>query len=121
VCQNSVAELNVVSKGVSTDDRRMARPTRTQKNREPEQIAFGEEVRRRRLALDYSQEDFAHHFGIDRTYFGRVERGEYNVTLVTALKIIKALEVTPAEFFKGLQDRLQGEPPKKRSRSAPPG
>jgi transcriptional regulator with XRE-family HTH domain len=43
--------------------------------------AFGERVRRLRLAQDLSQEAFAHECQLDRTYIGGIERGERNVAL----------------------------------------
>lgn len=78
--------------------------------KESDQQAFGDEVRRRRRALGYSQEDFAHQFGFNRTYYSSVERGEYNLSLANALKIIRALGTKPSEFFKSL-DHIPADPP----------
>jgi predicted transcriptional regulator len=41
---------------------------------------FGDAVRERRLQLDVSQDALAHAAEIDRSYVGRIERGEVNVT-----------------------------------------
>jgi len=41
--------------------------------------------------------------GLHRNYIGPVERGEYNPTLVSQVKIAKALGVSIAEMVKGLR------------------
>jgi transcriptional regulator with XRE-family HTH domain len=38
-----------------------------------------------------SQELLAHEAGLDRSYVGRVERGEHNLTFVSLVKIARAL------------------------------
>ncbi len=43
-----------------------------------------------------SQEEFAFRVGLHRTYMGDIERGEKNVTLVTADKLAKGLGLTLA-------------------------
>ena len=53
---------------------------------------FGKAVRVTRLRANYSQDSFALHSGIDRSYFGAVERGEFNVSLDTMVKIAEALD-----------------------------
>ncbi len=65
-------------------------PAKTQHER-PVQAAFGERVRELRKAKGYSQEGFAAVSGLDRSYFGRVERGEQNVSLDNIAAIARAL------------------------------
>ncbi len=55
-----------------------------------------------RKALGYSQEAFGDECGIDRSYMGGIERGEHNLALVNILKIIKALNLQPSEFFQAM-------------------
>jgi transcriptional regulator with XRE-family HTH domain len=55
--------------------------------------ALGEAIRSARRERGFSQEAFAAHVGLDRSYFGAVERGEFNVTLATLLKITDGLGV----------------------------
>lgn len=49
-----------------------------------------------------SQEEFADHCGLDRTYIGGIERGERNVSLVNTEKIAKALHISLSELFRGV-------------------
>lgn len=63
-------------------------------------IHFGQKVRYLRKAKGYSQESFADHANIHRTYMGGIERGERNPTLTTICRIAKALEVEPSELLK---------------------
>lgn len=80
----------------------MVKPLPPEKQKTPELVLFGEAVRRRRKALGYSQEAFGDACGIDRSYMGGIERGEHNLALVNILKIIRALDIQPSEFFKEL-------------------
>jgi transcriptional regulator with XRE-family HTH domain len=67
---------------------------------------FGELVRRLRKEQGFSQEAFAFKVGLHRTYMGDIERGEKNVTLVTADKLAKGLGLTLA----GLLLEMEREP-----------
>ena len=62
---------------------------------------FGNRVRELRKKLGWSQEEFAHHVGLDRSYIGGVERGERNISLENICQIAAALGVSPAVLFKG--------------------
>ncbi|WP_139463766.1 helix-turn-helix domain-containing protein [Aeromonas veronii] len=53
---------------------------------------FGGTIRERRLRLGVSQDALALMTDIDRSYVGRIERGEVNVTLEKAYKIAQALD-----------------------------
>jgi transcriptional regulator with XRE-family HTH domain len=50
-------------------------------------------IRRRRIALGLSQEEFADVCGYHRTYIGAIERGERNITLSTLESIATALKL----------------------------
>jgi len=63
---------------------------------------FGAGVRAERKARGYSQEAFADHIGIDRSYMGGVERGERNLSLTNIMRIVIGLEMKPSEFFRYL-------------------
>ncbi len=66
----------------------------------PEEKKFGLVVRKLRLAKGFTQEAFADHLGIDRSYQGRIERGETSVTLHKIGLISTALGITKWELLK---------------------
>jgi transcriptional regulator with XRE-family HTH domain len=74
------------------------------KLKHPALVAFGEAVRRRRKDKGFSQEAFGDACGIDRSYMGGIERGEHNLALVNIIKIVRALDVLPSEFFLDLDE-----------------
>ncbi len=55
--------------------------------------AFGSVVRRSRLAAGVSQEALAHTADVERSYLGRIERGQSQPTLYVVLKVAAALGV----------------------------
>jgi transcriptional regulator with XRE-family HTH domain len=63
---------------------------------------FGNRVRELRKAKGFSQEAFAAHCGLDRTYLGGIERGERNVALRNIAVIAKALGISLAELVRGM-------------------
>jgi transcriptional regulator with XRE-family HTH domain len=73
------------------------------KLREPVLTKLGRNIRKRREDKDLSQEDLALKADLDRTYIGGVERGERNVTILSALRIAKALDTTISELSKGIE------------------
>ena len=63
-------------------------------------IAFGDRLRELRRAAGWcSQEAFAHHVGLDRTYVSGLERGRRNPTLDVIVKLADALGVHPSELL----------------------
>ena len=60
---------------------------------------FGETIRRLRQERGMSQEAFADHCSLDRTYIGGVERGERNVSFVNIHKIAQALDIPVSDLF----------------------
>lgn len=55
--------------------------------------ALGAAIRAARVERGYPQERFARHAGLDRSYFGAIERGEFNITIDTLVKIADGLHV----------------------------
>lgn len=63
---------------------------------------FGVNVRSRRAAMGLSQESLAERADLDRTYIGGIERGERNLTLISARRVAKALKTTVSELCEGI-------------------
>lgn len=70
------------------------------KPRSAEAVKLGETIRRRRLAINVSQDEFADMARMHRSYVGFVERGTQNVTLDTMMRISAALKVPLWTLFK---------------------
>ncbi len=64
--------------------------------------AFGKLVKALRIQAGYSQEAFAQEAAIDRSYYGRIERGEANPTLKNIAAIANTLGISIAELFEEL-------------------
>lgn len=56
-------------------------------------VSFGLHVRKQRKLKKLSQEKLALLCNIDRSYMGRIERGEVNVTLEKVYELARALDV----------------------------
>jgi transcriptional regulator with XRE-family HTH domain len=56
-------------------------------------------IRARRSQRIFSQEAFAVRAGLDRGYYGAIERGEFNITVDTLVRIAARLEVAVAALF----------------------
>ncbi len=56
-------------------------------------IAFGQLVRKYRKEKNISQEKLALLCNLDRSYMGRIERGEVNITLERLYELARALEI----------------------------
>ena len=65
-------------------------------------LRFGARVRQLRSEQGWSQEAFAQHVGVDRTYMGGIERGERNLALRNIERIAIGLEMTIAELMEGV-------------------
>lgn len=50
--------------------------------------------------MGISQEDFADHIEMHRAYYGTIERGRRNLTLVTLEKIAVGLGIPPSRLLK---------------------
>lgn len=65
--------------------------------------AFGQAVRKRRLALGLSQEGLAELSGLHRTYLSDVERGARNPSLLIMVRIARALGTTLSRLLEGVR------------------
>ena len=65
-------------------------------------VRLGANLRKAREAKEWSQEELAYRCGVHRTYVGSVERGEYNVTILTLRKFTKSLGLSLRDVLQGL-------------------
>lgn len=81
--------------------------------RHPQLEEIGKNIRKARKGLHdrarddvgkkkWSQDGFATELGIARSYFGGVERGERNLSVLKLLEIAVALEIEPVDLFPSL-------------------
>jgi transcriptional regulator with XRE-family HTH domain len=63
---------------------------------------LGKRIRKFRERRGWSQEEFAHSCEINRSYMGRIERGELNLTLETTKKVAKGLGISVSALLKGI-------------------
>jgi transcriptional regulator with XRE-family HTH domain len=69
------------------------------------EILFGEAVRRKRLDIGLSQEDFADKASIHRTYVSSIELGKVQVSIRIAAQLAEALDVPLSEIWKEIESR----------------
>ena len=67
----------------------------------------GINLKRLRLNLGLSQEEFAFESGLHRTYISGVERGLRNPTVLVLEKIAAALKVPSAELLEEMPRRMK--------------
>ena len=60
---------------------------------------FGEHLRKLRLAHGLSQDQLSLKAEISKNQVGNIERGEVNITLITATAISKALGIQTKDLF----------------------
>jgi len=63
-------------------------------------VALGAAIKRIRLSKEISQERLALLAEVDRSYVGRVERGDNNVAILTLTRLAKALNISISELMK---------------------
>lgn len=69
---------------------------------EPALKRFGASVRAKRDAKELSQEKLAELADLDRTYISSVERGARNISMLSVVRIAKALRTTVSELCEGI-------------------
>ncbi|MDC4554043.1 helix-turn-helix domain-containing protein [Acinetobacter sp. X9] len=62
-------------------------------------IKIGQLIRKRRKEKEISQEKLALLCNIDRSYLGRIERGEVNITILKLYEISNILDADPKELL----------------------
>ena len=61
--------------------------------------AFGRNLRAIRKSKGCSQERLAHETGIDRSYVGKIERGEVNITIEKIYLLADHLQCSPKDLL----------------------
>lgn len=69
-------------------------PNLSSNRQDPTLVALGEAIRLVRLSKDISQEKLALLAEVDRSYVGRVERGDNNVAVLTLSRLATALGIS---------------------------
>jgi transcriptional regulator with XRE-family HTH domain len=74
----------------------------------PGHAALGRAIRDVRTAQGLSQEDAALRCGLDRSYFGFVERGERNITVAVLWRIADGLGLPASELLSREEHLIAG-------------
>jgi transcriptional regulator with XRE-family HTH domain len=74
-------------------------PNSSRSRQSPTLLALGKAIRQLRVAKGISQEELALRAEVDRSYVGRVERGDNNAAILTLAKLAKALGVSVARLL----------------------
>ena len=73
-------------------------------------LALGRNIRASRKSVGLLQEAFASKAKIDRSYMGRIERGETNITVELLFQLAQVIGVTPEELLPGATDVDESTP-----------
>lgn len=74
-------------------------PNPSAKRQHKSLVALGDAIRDVRLSKGISQEKLALLAEVDRSYVGRVERGDNNVAVLTLARLAGALDLTIAKLM----------------------
>ena len=75
-------------------------PNLSRFRQDPSLVSLGNVIRDLRIAASLSQEQLALNAGLDRSYVGRVERGDNNIALLSLKRIAGALGTTAADLLR---------------------
>jgi transcriptional regulator with XRE-family HTH domain len=76
-----------------TDNAKEARKNTIARKTLQTQQAVGRKIRRLRSDKNFTQEAFADHCGIHRSFMGQIERGESNLCISTLVALAEGLEL----------------------------
>lgn len=69
----------------------------------PNLVKIGKKIRAMRKLKGFSQEGFAMEAELGRTYYGRVERGEQNISIQNLIRIAITLHIEVYELLPSLR------------------
>ncbi len=85
-----------------------------------DRVNLGASIRAMRKRIGITQEGLADRLGVHTTFVGRLERGERGAQWRTVRRVLRALDLTPADFASTLE-QIESEPePQPRGRAASP-
>lgn len=87
----------------------MGSVSRLMPDQDPRLLALGRALRKARRDRDLSQEAVGQRAGMHPNHVGTIERGTKDLRATTLLRLIEALEMSPAELFADYA--LPGETP----------
>ena len=73
-------------------------------SRHPNLVKIGKKIKDLRKSKGFSQEDFAAIAQLGRTYMGRIERGEQNLSIQNLIQIAITLKVEVSELIPALRE-----------------
>ncbi len=76
----------------------------------PNLVKLGKRIRALRKLKKFSQEAFAAEAQLGRTYYGRVERGEQNISIQNLIRIALTLQVEPGKLLPSLRELKMPRP-----------
>jgi transcriptional regulator with XRE-family HTH domain len=69
--------------------------------------AFGDVLRKRRLAAKLTQEELAFEVDLDRTFLSLMERGQRRPSLTTIFILARHFGIAPSTLVREVEDRLK--------------
>jgi transcriptional regulator with XRE-family HTH domain len=69
-----------------------------------DRVNLGASIRALRKRIGITQEGLAERLGVHTTFIGRLERGERGAHWRTVRRVLRALELTPADFAATLEE-----------------
>ena len=69
--------------------------------------AVGQKIRSEREKLGIAQDTFASRIALDRSHYGKIERGAFNISLVTLVKIARGLGIPTAKLLVKELDEIE--------------
>ncbi len=88
--------------------------TKKRKEKHPELVALGKEIRCQRYDMGYSQAEFANELNLARGYYGGIERGERSLSVLSLTRIAIGLNTTLAELLSDIDEQFVKKHLKKR-------
>lgn len=74
-----------------------------------DRVNLGASIRAMRKRIGITQEGLADRLGVHTTFVGRLERGERGAQWRTVRRVLRALDLTPADFAATLEE-IESEP-----------